>query len=592
MSEARPFSWRNAASGFRLVRTGGGNPQDEWTLSESRPSVLGRHDDPQAAPDIDLSPDRTVSRRHARIWFERDGWWIEDLDSRHGTLLGNRRLAVAERARCEPGSEVFIGKTGLMLFPPNWHRLRHERLAIEIALTPAVNYALVRAGTPIISRLVVRNWSHETSAGRRLVLSFAGVARTAVTIPPLAPGAACELPPPRFDLDRQALVRTLESSWQPLAVQLDGDVIGGRNLGCWLLAHNEWSLDPQHRLALAAFVLPNQPAVTQSALDALSGLGTDSTPESVLERLYMHFATEWHIDYRFEPPHYDSNSQKVRLADHVLVDIAGRRGHGTCLDLALLFAGCLESMRQHPLIALVDLQDSWHALVGCWRSPKPGLEPLLSDRERLLREALWIDPNACTQELRLRRPYAEAGEAAVRCLGEGPLVFALDIVAARGDGVLPLPFGSEPQWSQAVARVLVEAEAAAQQARAQLATVPLLIGLLAIEDGLAGRAAGAVDARGLARQLAAQLPGAETAVPASRHYVEALALARARARVEQSPLVYEHHLILALLDVRSAALDDALRWLGTDRQRLRSAVHALSAPLVQDDTNPSIFRGG
>src|SRR5688500_17382256 len=33
-----------------------------------------------------------VSRHHARVYAERDRWWVADLGSRHGTLLNGERL--------------------------------------------------------------------------------------------------------------------------------------------------------------------------------------------------------------------------------------------------------------------------------------------------------------------------------------------------------------------------------------------------------------------------------------------------------------------------------------------------------------------
>jgi PAS domain S-box-containing protein len=50
--------------------------------------ILGRH------PGCDIRvPDETVSRRHARIISQPDGWFVEDLGSRNGTFLNGRAVA-------------------------------------------------------------------------------------------------------------------------------------------------------------------------------------------------------------------------------------------------------------------------------------------------------------------------------------------------------------------------------------------------------------------------------------------------------------------------------------------------------------------
>lgn len=53
------------------------------------PMVLGR----SAKCDVILSdPDETVSRRHAEISYSGGNWWVNDLGSKHGTILNGVRL--------------------------------------------------------------------------------------------------------------------------------------------------------------------------------------------------------------------------------------------------------------------------------------------------------------------------------------------------------------------------------------------------------------------------------------------------------------------------------------------------------------------
>lgn len=52
--------------------------------------VMGR----DAAADLQIDDGR-ISRLHARVWFERGRWWIEDLASRNGTIV-NGALITAQ----------------------------------------------------------------------------------------------------------------------------------------------------------------------------------------------------------------------------------------------------------------------------------------------------------------------------------------------------------------------------------------------------------------------------------------------------------------------------------------------------------------
>jgi adenylate cyclase len=72
--------------------------------------VIGRPRD-GVAPDLDLSPDWTVSRTHARVWIETGQLYIEDLNSARGTRV-NGELAEPRRLVC-PGDRILIGDTTL-----------------------------------------------------------------------------------------------------------------------------------------------------------------------------------------------------------------------------------------------------------------------------------------------------------------------------------------------------------------------------------------------------------------------------------------------------------------------------------------------
>ena len=63
--------------------------------------------------DIDLQNDARVSRRHARITWENNGFWLEDLGSRHGTKLNGAEIKGTGKHLFEPLGEVLVGDTKL-----------------------------------------------------------------------------------------------------------------------------------------------------------------------------------------------------------------------------------------------------------------------------------------------------------------------------------------------------------------------------------------------------------------------------------------------------------------------------------------------
>lgn len=88
--------------------------------------VIGRAN-PQSPPDLDLSVDESVSRRHARIWWRDDSYWIEDLGSSYGTFVNDVRLEYRRQLR--PEDIVRIGTTTLCVQPSPAEGERSTRLS-------------------------------------------------------------------------------------------------------------------------------------------------------------------------------------------------------------------------------------------------------------------------------------------------------------------------------------------------------------------------------------------------------------------------------------------------------------------------------
>lgn len=148
-----------------------------------------------------------------------------------------------------------------------------------------------------------------------------------------------------------------------------------------LLPPDEWK-DDENRVWLPSFVLPRDPAILEivdrgarylKALRDDSAAGFDGyqsiqasaadPSEAVdlqVQALWAALSFEYGLGYINPPPTYSASSQRLRTPSEIL------RGHrGTCIDLALLLAACLEYVEIHPVIFLLE----GHAFPGYWRSP-------------------------------------------------------------------------------------------------------------------------------------------------------------------------------------------------------------------------------
>ncbi|MEO1334230.1 MAG: PilZ domain-containing protein, partial [Myxococcota bacterium] len=71
-------------------------------------AVLGRR-----GADVEITWDRRISRRHARIWADGSRLFYEDLGSRNGSFIGSDRLNGT--IELSPGMSVLLGETALVV---------------------------------------------------------------------------------------------------------------------------------------------------------------------------------------------------------------------------------------------------------------------------------------------------------------------------------------------------------------------------------------------------------------------------------------------------------------------------------------------
>jgi len=142
-----------------------------------------------------------------------------------------------------------------------------------------------------------------------------------------------------------------------------------------LLPVEEWKDNDIGRKWLPSFVLPRDPAVShivslaQGPLKAIRddlGAGFDGyqqlkhdfeVVDHQVQALWMAILRELKLSYINPPPSYADFSQRLRSPSEIL-----RTRTGTCIDLSLLLAACLEYVEIYPVIFLHED----HAYPGYW----------------------------------------------------------------------------------------------------------------------------------------------------------------------------------------------------------------------------------
>jgi hypothetical protein len=141
-----------------------------------------------------------------------------------------------------------------------------------------------------------------------------------------------------------------------------------------LIPVDEWLDDTNNNPWLPSFVLPRDPAVLtviNAARRYLVGImddpaaGFDGYQEDAAEvdkqvqALWTALVNEYRIQYINPPPAYSEQTQRLRTPTEIL-----RSNSGTCIDLALMIASCLEYIGIYPVVVLL----TGHAFVGYWRT--------------------------------------------------------------------------------------------------------------------------------------------------------------------------------------------------------------------------------
>jgi len=330
--------------------------------------------------------------------------------------------------------------------------------AVRISVThdPSINYAFQQNGIPVLREIRVRNDGADEL--REITVHVTTEPPFALPlelrVQALPAGGEFRAGPVDQKLSPALLGALRERATGLLHVEVRaGDAVLGRHSSRLdLLAHNEWSgLDSLPEI-LAAFVLPNDPAIAPVLTRAADALRTqaegtqlngyqDRSRRRVWEQLaaiHRALAAEG-VRYVNPPASFEQTGQKVRFPGEVLALRAG-----TCLDLALLFAACCEQAGLHPLL----LMHKGHAYGGCWlidrTLPEPAIDDLQTIRKLVdLQELAVFELNTLAadgaatidQAEQLARPHLAPAV---------PFRLALDIKRARAGRVLPLAIPGAP----------------------------------------------------------------------------------------------------------------------------------------------------
>ena len=326
-------------------------------------------------------------------------------------------------------------------------------IAIEIESDATLGYASIQNSVPVIRSLRLIN--HGTEAVENVQVLITCNPRFAqgmkLRFDRLGPSETRRIAPIDLHPDHTFLAELQESVNAAVNVSV---LTGTEELAhimqpVEVLAYDQWAGTRALPELLAAFCMPNNPAVDvliaaaskllRSEFPELSMNGYQSKSRDVVWKqvsaLYSTICSH-SLQYTEPPASFGTDGQKIRTPERVLETRVA-----TCLDLAMLFVSCFE---QAGLRAVVLLKEG-HAWVGVWLHSACFADPLTDDVQAVRKrvdsgEFLTFETTGVAQH-HSRRPSLrialEQGHAHLQ--EEGTFRYVVDIHRARERQIKPLP---------------------------------------------------------------------------------------------------------------------------------------------------------
>ncbi len=250
-----------------------------------------------------------------------------------------------------------------------------------------------------------------------------------------------------------------------ITAERQGEVLTQLSRPIELLARNEWGGAGYMPELLAAFSMPNDPAVDRILHDASLILRKAGRPDAIDGYQARSRRRVWEIaaaiysaianlgiSYAVPPASFEHDGQKIRFPGQII----GSRV-ATCLDSTMLFASALEQAGLNPVVVLPE----HHALVGVWLQPEELASVVVDEAETLrkriqLNELLLIETNYITQHP--SPPFSRAVKVAAQAIApdkDNTFSAAVDIRRARALQITPLGLksGGDPTGEDAPEKV-------------------------------------------------------------------------------------------------------------------------------------------
>lgn len=323
---------------------------------------------------------------------------------------------------------------------------------IEVIYSGVVNFALQQNYVPIVKKLIIKNLSEKDIENVDIIITtepdFAY--EWTMKIDKIPADQAVELDAINIKLSSNFLYSLTEKMVGTIFVKIkkNEEVLLNTNSNIEILAYDQWSGLLVMPEIIAAFITPNHAKITEVIMKSRKILekwcgnpsftGYQSNNPNVIKMqmaaIYATLQSE-NIAYCMPPASFEASGQRVRLSDSVL-----EQKLGTCLDLSLLYASCLEAVGLNPMLIFIK----GHAFAGCWLENQCFSECVQEDISLLTKRIAEGINEICLMECTCFTAgkiieFDDAVKAGENNLIPEEFHLLVDVRRTRGSGITPIP---------------------------------------------------------------------------------------------------------------------------------------------------------
>ncbi len=365
---------------------------------------------------------------------------------------GKIRTAACDASKDERAEKANQAAKELPLTAEETDCIGNDPIRIDAAVLPVINYAMQHNGAVAIQSIIIEN--NTDSVIENVDLEITATPEFALPyirhIDHLPANKTIAIPRPKLILNGEYLAGMTEKVTGVLRIDLKtGEkTLVSDHVETTVLAFDEWHGIGLYPELLSAFVTPNHPELARIIARATEFLGqwTGDTsmdgyqsqdPNRVLSQAAAIFTAikEQAIAYVVPPASFERIGQRVRLCDQVL-----QQKLGTCLDLTLLYASCLEAVGLHPLL----ITTQGHIFTGVWLEERMFPECVQDDVSLLTKRlASGVNEIAVIETTCVTtgkdRSFDDARAIGEQHLATQQVEYIIDVHRARMSHISPLP---------------------------------------------------------------------------------------------------------------------------------------------------------